>query len=209
MRDHYIPHFFLGGSMKTLLLLVCLTFISTFAQETTVLFPDRIKAAAFGSPVFKFGPIGPSNTQAFIVGGEGGWILNDHFIVGAGLYGLATKIDPEDPILPKEEIIHFNYGGFNLGYILQPHNLFYFKAECLIGFGRIAYRDKDYNLGYGDTDTNYLIEPRISAGINLIKGTRFNIGVAFRHVVGTEYFVTTNEQLGGPLLSFSFEVGSF
>ncbi|NIN69246.1 MAG: hypothetical protein GTO63_32105, partial [Anaerolineae bacterium] len=74
-----------------LLALVGVTLVGSqfgVAQEPETLIEGDVRHGGFGGPVVKFTEV--NNEFGVLVGGRGGWIINDSFVLGAGGYGLVT-----------------------------------------------------------------------------------------------------------------------
>ena len=93
-----------------------------FSGEQTLISGD-IEHGGYGGPVFKFTQIGPNQDYGYLVGGQGGWIINHQFVLGGGGYGLSNNIPadwlPESPDLYPTfgtQYLNFGYGGLFLAY---------------------------------------------------------------------------------------------
>ena len=56
--------------------------VATAAQNAQTLMGSDIRHGGFGGPVVKFTEI--DGQFGVLVGGRGGWIINDSFVIGAG-----------------------------------------------------------------------------------------------------------------------------
>ena len=63
--------------------------VAASAQEAQTLLGSEIRNGGFGGPVVKFTTV--DSDFGVLVGGRGGWIINDSFVIGAGGYGLANQ----------------------------------------------------------------------------------------------------------------------
>ena len=113
-----------------LILMICFTSTQVMAQTQTLISGD-IKHGGYGGPVLKVTQI--NGDTGLMVGGRGGWIINDTFCLGAGGYGLATihevpdaakavytkQIIVNDAIeeVPRDLELALGYGGLTLEYI--------------------------------------------------------------------------------------------
>ena len=132
--------------MKMLLKVIILLFsiyITSFAQEETLIGNGEITHGGFGGPVIKYTQI--KGEPALLIGGRGGWIINHSFVIGGGGYGLVSDIEADNflTFAPLEPIpyLNFGYGGLELEYIIQSDKLMHFTVYTLIGAGGISYRN--------------------------------------------------------------------
>jgi hypothetical protein len=73
------------------LIVLLLAFPAVAAGKT--LFGGKIESGGYGGPLFKVGPI--NGGTGLFVGGQGGWIINHHFVLGGKGYVLVNDIDIE------------------------------------------------------------------------------------------------------------------
>lgn len=141
-----------------------------FGQERTLVSED-FHSGGFGGPVVKFSEV--ADKFAVFAGGRGGWIINHTFVIGGGGYGLANDVRLSDSIVGRD--IEFGYGGLELEYINSSNSLVHFTAYMLIGGGGLSGTVLE-------EESVFVLEPALSAEINITKFFRLNGGVGYRWV---------------------------
>jgi hypothetical protein len=152
---------------------------------------------------------------AIMTGGQGGWIINRQFIIGAGGRGLATR---HGSTLNGQSVdLEMGYGGLLLEYVSAPSRLVHLGGELLIGGGGAAFvRDRDLG-GYVDEyDKNTLehtsffaTEAGIRGELNVTSFFRFGLSGGYRLIVGSTLPGISDRDLGGPYGRLSLRFGSF
>ncbi len=204
--------------MRRLLFVIMLLAFATniAAQEEETLFKGDFEKGGFGGPVVKFTSI--KNTNALMVGGRGGWIINHSLVLGGGGYGLVTEVDaPEGALSESEEgplDIEFGYGGFEVEYIIHPRSLAHFSIYTLIGAGANNYvKDvgavTESNQQVGETDFMFVLEPAVNAELNVTNWFRLNAGLSYRLVTGVSQDLLKNGDFSGMTATLTFKFGNF
>ena len=92
------------------------------------------------------------------------------------------------------------YGGLLFEYILNPDNLINVSASSLVGFGasRIShYYDYYYNHNfyryYFPTRTFFVVEPSVTANINLTSNFKATLGVSYRQTSNSKFYFNKKE----------------
>jgi hypothetical protein len=145
--------------------------------------------SGYGAPVYKLGRL--KGEYAHYAGLKGGLIVNDSFVIGFAGYGLAHP-DRRESYTGREyteyPYIGFGYGGALVEYTFLPKNLFNFTIGTTIGGGGLEYyeqRDKDDDTERsGKHNSFFVIEPEVSAHINLTRFCKIGAGVSYRYVNG-------------------------
>lgn len=194
--------------ISTVVVLLCVTIFSAFAQEETLI-SGPIESGGFGGPVLKIGSF--NGEAAVLVGGRGGWIINHSFIIGGGGYGLVNDVKAKVPGPFGERYLNFGYGGLELEYISQPDRLINFSFQALIGAGGLGWRDEDVHVGTrnSDSDTFFIVEPGINATLNVTPYLRISGGVSYRYISGVQSPASSNADLSGPSGVLTFRFGKF
>lgn len=159
---------------KTLILLLAFSLQQIFAQEQTLLSNTSVYSnGGFGAPVLKYTTI--NNTGSLLIGGRGGWIINNSLILGGGIYGLVDDISIDektgDVLQQDEENTRLMYGGFEIEYIFYPMDLFHVSVYTLLGMGNISNKndfyqtDGDYHMG--EMNRFFVAEPAINLEVNV------------------------------------------
>lgn len=185
-------------------LLLCLA-TSTLAQET--LLSGDIDHGGYGGPFVKVGPIN-GGTGVF-VGGQGGWIINHTFVLGGKGYGLSNRIEISGA---DNKRLDFTCGGVLLQYIHNSDKLLHFTVESMIGSGNVRYTDADLDTPLDDespSDHFFVLEPGVSAVLNVSKNMRIAAGASYRYINGVKYADLADSDLSGLSLQVVLKFGGF
>lgn len=207
--------------MKTLfkvIILLLSLYLTSFAQEETLIGNGEITHGGFGAPVIKYTQV--KGEPAILVGGRGGWIINHSFIIGGGGYGLVNDIEANNfltfaPLEPKP-YLNFGYGGLELEYIIRSDELIHFSVYTLIGAGGITYRSSiwDNDDSYWDnwdapSDAFFVFEPAANVELNVARFFRINAGVTYRFISGARLDDLRNSDLAGVSATLNLKFGVF
>jgi len=172
-----------------------------YSQEQT-LFTGHVDHGGYGGPVFKYTNIGPNQTAGFLVGGQGGWIIDHKFVIGGGGYGLASSVNADWYEVtnfagePEPYVLDFSYGGLLLAFIGNSDNLIHYEIFSILGGGGINYRLKnEINTTSDFGDGIFVAEPGINVMLNVTSFFRVGIGATYRYVQDVDLIGLTNEDL--------------
>ncbi|MGE5621141.1 MAG: hypothetical protein ACM3U0_01075 [archaeon] len=200
--------------MKKVIMIVFLLSACTYAQRETV-FEGDIDNGGFGAPVVKFTQV--KGNFGVLAGGYGGWLINHQFLIGGGGFGLANEINGNGEVtnffgfryVPKLE---FGYGGLILEYYHDPMKMIHWSVSVLIGGGGISYREGDFmEHSYNDItpDAFFVLEPAISAELNVAKFMKIGLGAGYRYVTGVNMYGIKNSDLSNFSANLAFKFGKF
>ena len=197
--------------MKKLMLILIFALISIGiqAQEKTLVGDGHTSHGGFGAPVVKFTSI--NGDFAILVGGRGGWIINHTFVIGGGGYGLVSDIDPDfTTLIGRPGKLNFGYGGFEMEYINNSHEVVHFTLYSLLGAGSVSLRDKDFDFTVDfESDEFFVGELAGNIEVNITSFFRLNAGLGYRFVSGVDYADLEDSVLGGVYGQLTFKFGSF
>lgn len=192
-----------------LALAVLLAASPLYAQD--VLFDGSLESGGYGGPTVRVGKF--NDQTGLLVGGAGGWLVDHHLTIGAAGYGLATLVEPN---VPGNDTLRMDlgYGGGYLDYQFMPGDVVHPGVHVLIGaggmnYGRRATRYEDHVTDHGVTDAFFIVEPGVSAQVNLLKNMRLQIDASYRFVNGIENSATSDDDLSGPSAGLTLKIGSF
>lgn len=170
--------------------------------------------SGYGAPVYKISPTG--KTWGHFVGGRGGFILNDIFIIGGGGYGLVHPDKREklsgETYTGTEPYIHMGYGGGLLELHFSPKSLFHISAGVLLGAGGITFDTKSEDTDNDRErhgDTFFVAEPEINLFVNVTRFLRIGIGASYRYVNGINSEELSDSDFRGPAAQVMFAFGWF
>jgi hypothetical protein len=198
---------------KPIFVLVAIIFAASMLHaEDQMLFSGKIVHGGFGAPVAKITKIKDQN--AILIGGRGGWIINHTLVLGLGGYALVNENIDKTQIAPgHSRFMGMGYGGFELEYIILPHQLFHPTIGILAGGGSINYIDRYYDevddQDDDDFDGFFILEPAASVELNVIPLLRANFGVSYRMVSGVEYYGLKDSDFSGLSANLTLKFGKF
>lgn len=116
--------------------------IAVQAQEKTLI-SEPVESGGYLGPGWKISSI--DNDLGILIGGRGGWVINRTFMLGCGIYWLASDIDitMSESGLMEDNELKMRYGGFVMEYIIMPDWLVHLSAHSLLGYGRVKYDPQD------------------------------------------------------------------
>lgn len=147
---------------------------------------------------------------ALLAGGQGGWILNRRFVIGAAGRGLVTLPDTE--FGEQSAQIQMGYGGLLLEYIGAPAELVHYGLGIVVGGGIAQIVDLPFDPQFdGDLDQSgvFVAEPGARLEVNVTRYFRLGIGGGYRLVRGSDLRTVSNGDLSGLYSRLSFRFGSF
>jgi len=212
--------------MKNIFLIIIFLFssLSIFSQESengeikTILGNVKVtKITAFGGPVMNFTLI--DNNFAFMLGGGGGCLLNDHFFFGGYGMGLVNKIYAKQNISDHENSntdiyknmkLDYGSGGIWLGYIFLGKSPIHPLIHTQIGWGNINITDLNDLKTIYYSDNIFIINPTIEADLNITRFFRIGIGANYRLTLGVNKLLGyNNNNFSGPGGFLTFKFGYF
>ncbi len=163
-------------------------------REFKTLFSKGAKVRGFGALDIKYSEVNKDNS--ILVGVHGGIIVNKHFILGIGGYGLSS-VNKFDGINPAQELyLYGGYGGLLLGYTIAPKEAIHISFPVLIAGGGFQVSDRNVFNDFGNNQDPFslehqienssalVIEPGVEVEINVLKFFRISFGGSYRMVSG-------------------------
>ena len=178
------------------------------AQVNTLLSGD-IEHGGYGGPALKMGQI--NGETKFFAGGQGGWIINNTFVLGGGGYGLVSDQDVLLANTGGSDQINMGYGGFLFEYIVRSDQLLHVTFTTLTGGGEISNSGLDESLDYqfGSTDRFFVFEGGVNAMLNITKIVRLGAGVTYRTFSGIDKLGFTDSDFDGMTGMVMVKFGGF
>jgi len=189
------------------------------SNDIKTLFSRGAKIRGYGALDVKYSEVYKDNSM--LVGAHGGIIVNQHFILGLGAYGLSS-VNRFDGIDPNEELyLYGGYGGLMIGYTIAPKEVIHISFPVLIAGGGFQVSDRNYFNEYANDEirldheiersTALVIEPGVEIEINITKFFRLGIGGSYRMVKGVslERNNITNNDLSNWSTHASLKFGKF
>ncbi len=161
---------------------------------------------------------------AVLAGGQIGMTLDQSFMIGGAMYGLATEHHPSTvPVgylgTPDETFTQMSYGGMVLSYIGLAGQVLHPTFDLLIGGGEVRQDWNDdqwrnwnangYYPHHHNGDGFFVVEPTVNAEINVAPFMRADVGAGYRVVSGISEWGLSNSDVGGPTASVALKFGKF
>ncbi|GBD91935.1 hypothetical protein BMS3Abin04_02667 [bacterium BMS3Abin04] len=192
--------------MKIKLTIIILTILlsgTTTAQENTLFNSEISSVKGFGGVVTKYTSL--NDYGALVIGGRGGWIFNNSFLLGLGVYGLASKVLIDivegDPLVAKKDKLHFMYGGLEIEYVFNPQNIINYSVYTLIGLGVASSHNNNLVSSNNFFDHNqmgnpfFVVEPALNVLLNITGFLQVAIGLSYRATTGVGYQTINDKSL--------------
>lgn len=168
--------------------------------------------SGYGGVYTKYARIGEAN--GCLVGGRGGLIINDSFVIGLAGMGLVYPTEREK-ISGKDytgtlDRTDFGYGGLLLEYYFNPKEIVVFSAGSLIGGGALSFHEKNGDSDNEDNGDNFfIVEPELNVFVNVTRFCRIGIGVSYRFTAGIRTDEFSDKDFRGPSAAIMANFGWF
>jgi hypothetical protein len=173
------------------------------------LLSEPIVHGAYGGPTVAYTRL--QGQDAILVGGRGGWLINHRLVVGGGASGVTNRIAVPAGATSSDadHQLTFGYGGLWLEYIVLPSRLVHASVGTLLGGGGLTYKRFRGTGSTSDetaTDSVLVVEPTLSAELNLTRMMRFSLFVGYRAVSDVDLAALSAADVrgwsGGAILKF-------
>jgi hypothetical protein len=198
-------------------LLIFITVLTLLVQtlrsqdKTETLISGDIESGGFGAPVVKFSSV--RGEIATYLGIRGGWVVNRTFVIGGGLYALATEHNANttiNSIVPK---IRFGNIGLEMEYINDAEKLIHWGAMLHLGLGGVSLDTTDNKQQNNSNSTlsspAFVLEPSATAEVNVTSLFRIMLSGSYRLVGGVNLSGVKNSDLSGPSMVLTFKFGVY
>lgn len=200
----------------------------------TIFGNGKFTSGGYGATELKYTRI--LNQDALMLGGRGGWIINQTFSIGGGGYGLITSHEVPDYIdsnylaisrSNRPYYLRVGWGGIFLQYTHSSNSLIHFTVNSLIGAGganctpslnQMEEDEKNKNIiAHYEGSGFFIFEPGIGVEVNIFKFFRIELGGSYRLIAGLDMPVNpkTNtpymesKDLGNWAVNLAFKFGKF
>ena len=183
-------------------------------KPTKTLLGNGTKVRGFGSLDIRMTEF--KDELGLLLGAHGGIILNNHFVIGLGGYGLSSNYRFEAGESLEDYYLYGGYGGLILGGIFSPKEVVHIYTPVLIGAGGMEVRD--HNLlnsfhvppfGYVENSAFFVVEPGLEVEINITRFFKLGIGASYRFISETDLELVSNKDLSGFSGGLSLKFGKF
>ena len=214
--------------LRSLFLLTVVSVLASspsLAQENgeprdETLFGGVHSSGGYGAPTVALTTLHGETTA--VVGGQGGWVLNRHFVFGGAVRGIAPRPDvtlqSPSPNDPESAQLQLGYMGVLIEYIGAPSKLLHYGAELVIGGGTVELvDDPGFQAGASVSDESFersgafTAELGARAELNVTSFFRIGLSGGYRLVSGTdlEKADVSSGDLSAPYGQLSLRFGSF
>ena len=217
-----------------LIALIALTFVwnSTFAQEDSTQVKSEpakneeyeinslastasnINYGGYGSLEFKHGHFGPTN--GWMLGGNGAFVFQHKFAIGAGGYFNSSLLTFKgNNLVGKEEAslnINYSYAGLFVEYNPKSDKLVHFSFPVWFGWGNVKINEYTDGLESGIVEQSkfFMVEPAANLEINVSSTIRIYGGAALRfNFLNDELTNLSNNDLSSFMLNLGVKFGKF
>ena len=191
---------------RFLTILFTLSTLSVFAQRPNVLIGNDYESiSGFGGVLLSFSSL--DGELASYTGGGGAVLLDNSFYFGG--YGLGLNDDRQINLNGVEYDVDFSHGGFMLGYNIKPTNVFHVTVGSKLGWGNLEYTEDELINRSRFSDNVFVLMPEVALEMNLTHWFKFNVGVGYQAVIGTDDDFYDEGDVNSPTVGVSFLFGWF
>ena len=185
-------------------------------KQTKTLLGDGTKVRGFGSLDIKMTEF--NGDLGTMMGAHGGIILNNHFVLALGGYGLTSNYLIEDRENSDDLYLYGGYGGLILGGIFSPKEIVHIYTPVLIGAGGFEVTDRSFlnNFnrppGFGtfaETTAFFVVEPGLEIEVNVTRFFKIALGASYRFIRESDLEMVSNSDLSGFSGGMSLKFGKF
>lgn len=148
-----------------------------------------------------------------MVGGRGGWIINQRFVLGAGIYALTSNIQTPTTNGQSSQpaTINFNYGGLEFEFLLLKQSKYNFSMAMLCAGGGVEfYYNKGKTSSFSSSRDLLVWEPQLNFEVKLYKWLHADAGASYRIISSyTEGNNVTKDDLQGASFQLTFKFGAY
>ncbi|MEP7376379.1 MAG: hypothetical protein ABI675_23480 [Chitinophagaceae bacterium] len=204
------------------LMFAAIFFISSqvFAQHTTKsksLVTHKSESTGYGALSTVYSKF--NGEHAIFAGAYGGWMINHKLMIGLGGYGLATnhKGFGLNANTHQQNNWQMGYGGLMVEYTFFGNEIVHFTANTLVGGGIIKNghgrgtipENGSDELRDIDASGFYVIQPSVSAEVNVTDWFRVGLGAGYRYVAGVDQQGISNSKMSAPTANLTLKFGIF
>lgn len=143
-----------------------------------------------------------------LLGVEGGWIVNHHFILG-GAASLLVSDQPAPGSFASTNNLVMGYGGLLIGSTLLPDTVVHPTFTVLVGGGGLGLRSRSGD-GTSDLgDSFFVLEPALTLDVNVTTAFVLGASVSYRWVRSVETPGISNADLSGVFGTLALKFGVF
>jgi hypothetical protein len=151
-----------------------------------------------------------------LVGMEGAVLLDHRVSIGFAGYGFTGT--PRGPDDVDGSVRHFGtgYGGVVARFAWLTRSPVYLSVGALVGGGAVTLQpdvwnhendERDFDEDSSSVDTFFVVQPELTAHVNLTRWMRFGATAGYRFVNGVSRFGFEESDIGGVVLGSALQLG--
>ncbi len=151
----------------------------------------------------------------FMIGAGGGKIFKHNFLLGGGGYGTLVGIPVKEknyePLDLQQNIshnLHFGYGGFWTGYMINWHAPVHLTPSMFWAMGAVSIRRNDTEESV-HTNLVYILQPMLELEINFNEFVRIGLAPEYRFVGNVKLDGYKSSNFSGFGAVFFIKFGAF
>ena len=184
-------------------------------KQTKTLLGNGTKVRGFGSLDMRMTEF--KDDLGLLMGAHGGIILNNHFVIGLGGYGLTSNFSLDNNEATDPLYMYGGYGGLILGGIFSPKEVVHIYTPVLIGAGGMEITNRNYFSNFHrpfhgtslESSAFFVVEPGIEVEINVTRFFKIGLGASYRLVRESDLKLVSNSELSGFSGGLSLKFGKF
>ncbi|HRX14842.1 MAG TPA: hypothetical protein P5123_00860 [Spirochaetota bacterium] len=165
-------------------------------KKTETLFgSEEFSVTGFGGPIYSMSNVEGKNYH--FVGGRGGAVFNNTFVLGGAGYGLTYPYKRQDfsdsAYQGSEDEVEMGYGGLLIGFNMFQKSIINVSFLTVVGAGGLVVTDSRDDESDADSDYNtsnsdefFVCEPTLMMHMNITKWMRIGAGVSYRYTRGID-----------------------
>ena len=148
--------------------------------------------------------------SGLLVGGQAGWTLDPHLMVGFAGYGLASTIGISE-VAGTPTAIDLAYGGVRAAYVIPPRSTLHLTLSTLAGLAGVSTTTHDAAGGVEEDGAPlvFTLEPEVEAEMNVTRSVRLAVSGSYRYVAVPELAGLEHATLSGVAGGVALKIGAF
>jgi hypothetical protein len=179
------------------------------AQDQTLLKGGAHSYGGFGGPIFRVTSVAGETMP--LAGGGGAFLIDRRFAIGGAGFGGTQRVNTRLATPDGRGEMDFGYGGLTFEVITRPSRLVHATMGVLVGGGAVSVWPDDLRPRVRrDSDDSFgVVEPQVTAELNVTRWFRMGASVAYRAAFGAEVPRLVNDNLSGVSGGLVFRFGAF
>ncbi len=148
--------------------------------------------------------------SGLLVGGQAGWTLDPHVMLGFAGYGLASTMDAAE-LRATPSALHLAYGGVRAAYVILPRVRFHVTLSTLAGLASVSTTTRDMSgaVDEGGGAVVLALEPEVEAEMNLASMVRLALSGSYRYVAPSGLAALDGVAVSGLAGGIALKIGAF